>query len=315
MRVLIADDDAVARRVMERQLTTWGYSVVAASDREAAWRILSGPDAPGIALLDWEMLGLDGQELCSRVRAMRPERYTFLFLLTRRDNTADLVSGLEAGADDYLRKPCDPAELAARLRVGQRNVMLYQELRAAREALRTLAHQDGLTGVLNRRGVLEVLDAEVAAMERRSAPLALAMLDLDHFKRVNDTWGHPAGDEVLCETARRIRRVIRPYDRVGRLGGEEFLVVLPGCPPRALDDVAERIRSAVAEEHYAVEGRQLRVTCSIGVALVPTAREAVATLRCVDEALYRAKNGGRNRVVRHAPDVRRQTTTADARLG
>jgi two-component system cell cycle response regulator len=295
MKVLVAEDDAITLRVLTALLTSWGYEVVPAATGAAAWEALSAPDGPFLALLDWEMPGVDGVEICRRVRRLAREPYPYLVLLTGRQGRSDLVDGLDAGADDYLRKPFDEAELEARLRVGQRIGTLQQELLAARDAMQHQLLHDPLTGVLNRRGGLDALGAAVAQAGRRGGTLGALMVDLDRFKQVNDTWGHAVGDAVLREAATRIASVVRPYDRVGRMGGEEFLVVLPDCGTTAAREVAERIRARVAAEPFTAGGLSMAVTCSIGVAATDVVA-ADALVLAADQCLYRAKWQGRNRV-------------------
>jgi two-component system cell cycle response regulator len=301
MKVLVADDDLVARRVLTTLLGRWGYDVVVAADGDAAWAVLSGPDAPRIAILDWEMPGADGVEICHRLRADVSQPYTYVLLVTGREARGDVLAGLNSGADDYVTKPFDAAELGARLRVGRRIATLQKELITAGEMLRYQALHDGLTGVLNRAGILEILASEASDLGRNGGSLGALMVDLDHFKRINDTWGHAAGDAVLREVVRRIAGVVRPYDQVGRVGGEEFLVLLPLCSMGGAVEVAERVRLAVRDEPVVFDRGSLRVTCSIGVATTETVDGCERLVREADHELYRAKNLGRDRVV--APEV------------
>jgi diguanylate cyclase (GGDEF)-like protein len=296
MRALVADDDAISRRVLSTLLLRDGYEVVSVADGLAAWDVLSQPNAPSLALLDGQMPGCDGSELCRRIRDRVQEPYTYILLLTGRSGRADLVSGLDAGADDYLSKPFHASELRARVRAGRRILDLQVELVTAREEMRRVALHDSLTGALNRAGILAELEADIARLRRDGQPLAVAMVDLDHFKRINDTWGHAAGDDVLRESVRRMGGVLRPYDRLGRLGGEEFLVVLPGCDPDGARAVAERVRTSLAME--AVESGRYRVpvTASVGLASADAACTATTLLQRADKALYEAKAEGRNQV-------------------
>jgi two-component system, cell cycle response regulator len=210
LRVLVAEDARFARHLLQGALHGWGYQVVLAEDGEQAWRALQGPDPPSIALLDWMMPGLDGLEVCRKVRQAGREPYTYVILLTGRDRQEDVVAGLAAGADDYLRKPFDNLELEARIRTGRRIVELQAELIAAREALRQQATTDPLTGLANRRTILETLGRELERCRRSKAACAVVFVDLDHFKQVNDTHGHSAGDEVLRQTAATMRAVYTP---------------------------------------------------------------------------------------------------------
>ena len=298
MLVLIADDDTVSRRVLARMLTTNGYEVVAASDGDEAWQILEREDAPRLAILDWMMPGMTGPDLCRRLRGKKREPYTYVLLLTARTDKQDVVEGMDAGADDYVTKPFEARELQVRLRAGRRILDLQADLMEAREALRVQATHDPLTGLWNRYALLEALEREHSRAVREGTPLAVIMADLDHFKSVNDTYGHMAGDAVLREAAGRMQAAVRSYDLVGRFGGEEFLIVLPGTSAVNAAQLAERLRAAVAHVPVGHDLRNIPVTASFGVgASGPGLSGDPQTLiRVADEALYRAKEKGRNRV-------------------
>jgi two-component system cell cycle response regulator len=298
VKVLIAEDDVVSRRLLEAMLTKWEYEVTVTHDGVEAWEVLQGADPPPLAILDWMMPGLDGVEVCRKVRQRRQEPYIYLLLLTTKGSKENIIEGLDAGADDYLTKPFDPHELQVRLRTGMRIVKLQAEIIEAREALRILATHDALTGVWNRRAILDMLGTELVRSSRDVLPVAVAMADLDHFKRINDTYGHVVGDAVLCEVVSRMRALLRPYDAIGRYGGEEFLVVLPGCTPEDALGLAERLRMGISQEPMAIPGGTIEVTGSIGVATndMTVPLDAMALIQAADSALYRAKAGGRNRV-------------------
>jgi two-component system, cell cycle response regulator len=296
MRVLAAEDNPVFQSMLRVLLTRWGYEAVIASDGIEAGAILEGPNAPRLAILDWMMPGMDGVDVCRRVRAAGREPYTYILLLSARNEAQDLVFGMDAGADDYVTKPFNPPELRVRLRAGQRILDLHEELLRAREALRYQAMHDALTGLLNRASVLEAFQREMARAVRARQPISVLMGDLDLFKRINDTYGHMAGDAVLREAAQRMKKIVRDYDLVGRYGGEEFLIVLPGCDGEEAVARAQDIRSAVSNEPFDVGSQAIPVTCSIGVAgrALPMMSEADTLLRESDAALYRAKAAGRN---------------------
>jgi diguanylate cyclase (GGDEF)-like protein len=295
---LVAEDEITFRHMLKTFLTKWGYEVVVVSDGLEAWKVLQKEDRPRLALLDWMMPNMDGVEICRAIRERKPDPYTYLLLLTSRDQKQDVVEGIEAGADDYLIKPFDPRELRARIHTGERIIELEDRLIRAQEALRELATHDALTGLLNRRACLDLLLAELNRGCRTGNPVCIVMADIDHFKGINDTHGHQTGDEVLCEVARRMQRSLRRYDTIGRFGGEEFLLVLPECSPEEGVKLAERICHLVHSEPVKAKNEHIEVSISLGVAvanqLVPAGLEAL--LGSVDAALYRAKEAGRNRV-------------------
>lgn len=304
MQVLLAEDDPVSRRLLEVHLQQWGYQVVAAGDGDQAWAILQQADAPRLAVLDWMMPGLSGPEVCRRVRAQAKEPYTYILLLTARNQKEDLIEGMEAGSDDYVTKPFNAQELNVRLRAGRRIIELQAELVAAREALREQATRDALTWLWNRPAIMEILARELAKAGREGTAVGLIMADLDHFKHINDTCGHMAGDAVLREAARRMQASLRSYDAVGRYGGEEFLIVMPGSSNSSAVHLAERLRFAINREPVKLADRSFAVTISLGVTValpgLPAAPENL--IRAADQALYRAKELGRNRVECMAPD-------------
>jgi two-component system cell cycle response regulator len=298
LKVLAAEDNPVFQTMLKNLLIRWGYDVVIARDGNEAWDILQSECAPRLAILDWMMPGMDGVELCRKARSANREPYTYILLLTARTESEDLVNAMEAGADDYLTKPLKAHELRARLRAGRRIIELQEDLVGAREALRQQATHDSLTGLLNRASILAGLHNELERGARERHPVSLLIADLDRFKLINDTWGHLTGDAVLFEAARRMKSAIRRYDSIGRYGGEEFLIVLPGCDCASAQSQAERIREAVAGELFHAGPLFLQVTCSIGVSSRTVAMPADADnlVREADTVLYRAKDNGRNRV-------------------
>jgi diguanylate cyclase (GGDEF)-like protein len=296
-RVLIADDDPLSRRMLEAFLTKSGYRVVTAVDGVDALRILSAEDCPPLAILDWMMPGLEGPQVCERVRALPERPYVYILLLTARNDKQDLLNGFQSGADDYLTKPFDAQELRARLHVGQRILKLQDSLIAAREEMRFHATHDLLTGIDNRSVAIDAMNRESSRQARGGGSFGVVLLDLDHFKNVNDTLGHLAGDEVLKEASRRMKLAIRPYDTVGRYGGEEFLVVVPSSDGEGALALAERIREAIQAAPVTTQAGDVRVTASCGVAASTESNrlDSHTLLRLADEALYRAKERGRNR--------------------
>jgi len=303
MRVLIADDDEVFRSLLSSTLTRWGYQTTAVADGRQALALLAADGAPSLAVLDWMMPGLSGPDLCRQLRAHPGPRYTFLLLLTARTGLEEVVEGLEAGADDYLTKPFSAAELRARLRTAARILDLQDRLLESRRELEELATHDPLTQLWNRRAILERLSREWARALREKKSVAVLLADVDRFKDVNDRSGHLVGDMVLCEVARRMSAALRPYDLLGRFGGEEFLVALATESPEAAGLVAERLRHAVSASPFSADGLEFPLSVSIGLAVASaTAATAVEPLlQAADSALYRAKREGRNRVCGASP--------------
>jgi two-component system, cell cycle response regulator len=296
--ILIAEDDLMFRRILQSWLESWGFGVIVAEDGNRAWEILCQDQPPQLVIMDWVMPGVDGLELCRRARAVQSGPYQYILLVTARDQTHDVVRGLEAGADDYLTKPFDKAELHARLRVGRRILSLQRNLIGAQEKLRFQATHDALTGLWNRGALLDLLNSEMERTLRTHASMGILLLDVDHFKPVNDTFGHLVGDAVLGEVARRIERATRPCDMTGRYGGEEFLVILPSCDREQTLTSAERIRAAVATVPFVVGGQEICLTTSIGATVAPDcASSETEILSLADLALYQAKSEGRNRAV------------------
>src|SRR4051812_29330339 len=264
MRILIADDSLVSRHLLEKTLRSWGYDVIVACDGTEAWKILREDNAPSIAILDWMMPGQTGPEVCRLVRQKAIEPYIYILLLTSRSLKEDVVAGMDSGADDYLTKPFDQHELKVRLRAGTRIVDLQAQLLKTREALREQATRDYLTHLWNRSSIMAMLERELTRSAREHSPCGVVLIDLDHFKSINDTRGHFAGDVALREAARRMQNSVRPYDAVGRYGGEEFLVVLPGCDDESTRNQAERMRNAIHGEPLDLPESTLRISASFG---------------------------------------------------
>jgi two-component system cell cycle response regulator len=295
MKVLVADDSATSRAMLRTALSHWGYEVVLAEHGAQAWEILAEPDAPPMAILDWVMPHMTGPEVCRKVRENRREPYTYILLLTSKNSKGETVEGLEAGADDYIVKPFDQHELQVRLRVGKRIVDLQMDLLRAREELRDRANKDLLTMLPNRSAIATALEQELARSHRDKRTVGVVLLDIDHFKKINDTYGHFAGDAVLRETAARLRGNMRTYDQVGRYGGEEFLVVLPSCDLEQAAHQAERMRLRLNDTKMMVDALEITVSASFGVTISDGSERSLDELvRVADEALYQAKDAGRN---------------------
>ncbi len=294
-KILIAEDDPIARCILEATLRKHQYEVTSVTDGRTAWQLLSQPDAPRLAILDWMMPGMDGVEICRALRASSAQPYIYLLMLTAKGRKQDVIEGLEAGADDYLVKPFDHYELHARLTVGKRILELQNRYLQACDDLRMQAARDSLTNLWNHAAIFDRLEQEIVRAQRQNQPLGVLMADLDFFKRINDTHGHVAGDAVLRGVANAYCSLTRPYDAVGRYGGEEFMFVLPGCDAEGTKNLAERLREEVSRLRFE---SGLTVTVSIGATSLNSQEpiSASALVKQADDALYEAKNAGRNRV-------------------
>jgi diguanylate cyclase (GGDEF)-like protein len=305
-RVLIVDDHEDNIELLRARLEAWGFATESAGDgQEALNRIEQSP--PDLILLDVMMPNIDGIEVARRVKGNRSLPFIPIIMQTALDATEDKVEGLEAGADDYITKPIDFAELKARLNSMLRIKRLQdaleereRQLLEANERLRHMSQTDALTGLDNRRHLEERIDEMFEHARRLSEPFACVMCDLDRFKSVNDTHGHQAGDAVLKQFARILRHEAREIDRVGRYGGEEFMLLLPGTVLDAAVTFAERVRKEVEGHTFTFDGTQVCRTASFGVSAWPHPRvgNCDELVRAADDALYVAKETGRNRVVR-----------------
>jgi two-component system cell cycle response regulator len=300
VKILIADDDSISRRLLERTLQHSGYEVITAEDGRQAAAELSKADGPRLALIDWMMPELDGLGVCREVRAKHDDSYVYILLLTSKESSEDVVKGLEAGADDYLTKPFHLAELKARLHTGRRILQLEDKLVEAREDMRFKATHDALTSLWDRGAVLALLRNELSRSARELTPVSLLLCDIDHFKKINDTHGHPSGDEVLEEVSTRLLDSVRSHDAVGRYGGEEFLIVLSGCDAEHLEGRAEQVRKAISDVPFSTAQGPIFVSLSVGAIAIHNwdkSHPIEPLLKQADVALYRAKESGRNRVV------------------
>jgi diguanylate cyclase (GGDEF)-like protein len=299
MKILIAEDDLTSRLVLGATLQKMGHEVTATSDGQQAWGVLEQEHFP-LLISDWMMPNMDGLELCRLIRSVNQSQYTYIILLTALGGKASYLDGMDAGADDFITKPFDEDQLAARLRVAERILALHQ-------TLRTQAMFDGLTGLMNRTAIMDLLSCEIERAAREDQTLSIVLLDLDHFKQVNDLYGHAVGDVVLKEAARRMKISMRGYDQVGRYGGEEFLVVAPGCDEHGSFTLAERVRGCIGNEYVQTPQGPLHVTCSLGVAFTcaTLCEKTDSLIARADKALYRAKAKGRNRSeLAQPPEVR-----------
>lgn len=285
---------------MQRTLEKYGYEVVTATNGLQAALDLCSPRGPRLALIDWMMPDLDGPGVCRAVRSRSDNAYVYILLLTSRQSIEDVVNGLEAGADDYLTKPCHAAELKARLHTGHRLLQLEDKLVEAREEMRFKATHDALTSLWNRGGILSLMNSELSRSIRNGTPTSLLLCDIDHFKRINDTYGHPVGDEILQQVSLFLRELVRPEDSVGRFGGEEFLIVLGGCDNAALKRRASQICEEISRVPFITREGPVSVTLSIGAITIERWDHSLSIdpfLKEADTALYRAKAEGRNQAV------------------
>jgi len=297
LNILLADDSETMRGFLEVRLKYWGYHVQSVDDGKKAWDILLSNNRPQIALLDWVMPEIDGVTLCRKIRSDISKSYIYIILLTAKRHKKDMIEALNAGADDFISKPFDLDELQVRIRAGKRIVQLMDQLISQTEELKILATYDTLTGCLNRQEILETLSREMSRSGREFSSLGILMIDIDYFKKVNDTYGHLTGDIVLKELAHRMKNAIRLYDTIGRYGGEEFLVILPKCGKEETFIVANRMNQCVNEKPVITPSAEITVTISIGITCMipdPWSLDKDAMIQLADTALYQAKNKGRN---------------------
>ena len=298
-RILLVDDEPTQRLIVARLLKRAGYEVeTAGNGREALAKIETGVFQ--LMITDWEMPEMDGIALCSAVRKSEAQAYIYTILLTARDSIENVVAGLQAGADDYLTKPVIEPELIARLNAGKRIVTLERSLRAANEENRRLSIIDPLTGAHNRRSLMEQLPREIERASRYGRTLAVIMCDVDHFKNINDTYGHQVGDEVLKWFVTRLQKGVRACDWVARYGGEEFLIVLPETNVSNAATAAEHLREQIASMACVVNGKEYSVTASFGVAgwkgNAPLSASLDVLIGRCDAGVYASKAAGRNKV-------------------
>lgn len=288
MKILVAEDDRVSRLVLSTILKRMGHTVTAVEDGHQAWAAWQQDEYP-LVISDWMMPHVEGLQLCRMIRAEPTLQYTYVILLTALSSRHSYLEGMDAGADDFLTKPFDEGQLAARLRVAERILGLHHKLYSQ-------ATHDYLTGVWNRAAILDFLKAELTRAARQNTCIGILVVDLDHFKRVNDTYGHAAGDEVLQETARCMQLAVRAYDKVGRYGGEEFLIIIPECDWRQTIALAQRICDSISAKPVRTRAGDIPMTASIGVAVGNTQDDESMLIAAADKALYQAKEKGRNRV-------------------
>jgi two-component system cell cycle response regulator len=294
LKVLIAEDSLVTSLNLAKNISSWGYEVITAQNGWEAWSLIK-KEAIRLAILDWMMPGIDGLHLCKKIRqelTTQKSKYIYIILLTGKDQQEDIIVGLSAGADDYMIKPANLLELKVRLLNGSRIIEL-EDKRIH------LASYDSLTGLWNRNKIFEFLEEELERSSREGQETGILMIDIDNFKQVNDTHGHYTGDVVLAEVAARLKDSIRLYDKIGRYGGDEILIVLPNCNQSKIAQIAERLRKTICEKEIKTDIGNLIVTISLGGASTQSLSKITLEnlLQVSDSALYLAKKQGRNRTI------------------
>jgi len=294
MKVLIAEDDVISRSALERNIREWGYEVYATGNGEDAWNTIQSGDIR-LAILDWEMPKMDGIELCRKIRhevQEKMEEYIYVILLTGKDKQDEIVQGLTAGADDYITKPFYFPELKIRLQKGEK-ILLREDARIKSASV------DSLTQLWNRKKILDLLEEELERGRRSEQPIGVFMIDIDHFKKVNDSYGHVIGDKILTEVALRLKKPIRKYDKVGRYGGDEFLIIVTQLTSENIKRFADRLIDSISGKKILIDDIQLNINVSIGGISsedLPNASGGELIVAS-DSALLMAKRSGRNKAI------------------
>jgi two-component system chemotaxis response regulator CheY len=304
MKILIVEDEPIYRRMVKKYLLEAGYDIVEAEDGQTAWELFQH-EPFHFVITDWMMPGLNGPELVQNIRTSGEKNYTYIIMLTAMDDKDNVVLGLESGVDEYLTKPFNSKELIARVASGMRILRLEEQLMQARLQMEVLAMHDGLTGLLNRRAIEEYAQAEFNMTVRKERSMSIILIDIDHFKNVNDQFGHKFGDQTLRQVAQILTADLRNYDRIGRWGGEEFILILPDTLLKDAVTVAERVRVRVAETQMPLENGETFSACiSLGAACTTGKFPSLTKLiDAADQALYQAKQTGRNRVCIFEPPI------------
>ena len=294
MKVLIAEDNVILSRNLAKNISDWGFSVVNARNGSEAWTCIVKENIR-LAILDWMMPGIEGIDLCRKIRKELPKiksEYVYIILLTGKNQQDDIIEGLSSGADDYMIKPANLLELKVRLMNGRRIINL-EDKRIQ------LATTDSLTNLWNRRKIFEFLEEELARGKRENISIGALMVDIDNFKNINDKYGHSVGDKVLSEVAYRLKHSLRRYDKIGRYGGDEMLIVLPNCDEKNVSVIAERLRQVISNKKIKTSAGELGVSISLGGTSSQKHYETPLEkiLERSDHALYSAKGRGRDSTV------------------
>ena len=295
--VLVVDDSPVYRKLVEQVLSAEAYSLVFACDGAEAMKLFE-ERSPSIVVTDWMLPDFSGFELCQRIRSDDTRPYTYIIVMTSNGDKGNVVKGLQSGADDYLTKPFDPEEMLARIGVGRRIIDLNRELAAKSAKLEQAARTDPLTGLPNRRAIEEWAERQTRGAVRHGFPLWVVLGDIDNFKTINDSFGHDAGDIVLKIFADMLKKNTRASDICGRLGGDEFLLVITHVESAHVEATVNRFREQFAALSFPLQGQSVRVTASFGVTGVQAkdAQGFGVLVRQADQMLYEAKRAGRNLV-------------------
>ena len=297
LRVLVAEDHKATRLMLIQMLRRWGFEAVPAGNAAEVLEVIDQKRPPELIIISRSLPGVDALELCRRITNRHSEYSPYILMLAMQNDSQELIQALESGAAEYLKTPFEAQELRARLIAASRILKRQESLITSRDRFRLLATKDPLTGLWNRRSIHQILKDELGRAAQSERTTGVLLIDLDFFKKVNDTHGHLAGDFVLQETSRRLQKALRTYDSIGRYGGEEFLIVVPGAIESEACELAERLRNAIERKPVRVGENQIRITLSVGVAIAPAHEQSPASvLELADSALYDAKKFGRNRI-------------------
>jgi two-component system cell cycle response regulator len=297
MKVFVVDDEPGSRLMLSKTVEQMGHEPVTFDTGEEFLSWFPGDEA-SLVLMDWMLPGIDGLEVCRSICERDGSPRHYIILVSAREDSEDIREALESGASDYIIKGQNPGEMRARIGVGVRTVVLERERSKLNNRLHQMARIDSLTGLLNHSVILEELTVELSRGERERSETGLLMIDLDHFKAVNDTYGHPVGDEIIIRFSKMLQRSCRPYDRIGRYGGDEFLVILPRSGMDVCLSVASRLRTEAARIDYGDQVQGLKMSFSAGACSSGhNLKYSAALVAAADSALYKAKAGGRDQTL------------------